>query len=100
MILYVNSRNEVKDVNTTTNTSLTPLEVSDENNPFTGWSVAKICCYKVTVKDGLITMFTPYVDLRIIEHIDRLAKKANDSEARVSSLEETVDILVLESLGL
>ena len=34
MILYVNSKNEVKDVNTTSDTSLTALEVKEEFNPF------------------------------------------------------------------
>ena len=75
MILYVNERNEIKDVNQTTDTSLIPLEVNDTDNPFIGWSVAKICCYKVNVKDGMVTMMTPYVDSRLLEHIDQLGKQ-------------------------
>lgn len=75
MILYVNSRNEIIDVNSTDDTSLTPLEVNDTDNPFNGWSVAKICCYKVAVKDGHVTMMTPYVDSRLISHIDQLGKQ-------------------------
>lgn len=77
MILYVNNKNEVKDVNITSDGSLTPLEVNDNqnDNPFLSWSTAKICCHKVTVVDGMITNYTPYVDSRLVEHIDKLGKK-------------------------
>ena len=74
MILYVDSENKVRAVNSTTDTSLTPLYV-DENNeqfPFKGWSIAKICCYMVNVTDGVVTMWTPYVDSRMLESIDAM----------------------------
>lgn len=100
MIVYVNNNNEIKDVDITSDKNLIPLEISDENNPFSAWSVAKICCYKVNVVNGFVTMYTPYVDSKIIEHIDRLGKNDNGSDARIASLEEAVDILVLESLGM
>ena len=74
MILYVDSESKVRAVNSTTDTSLTPLYV-DENNdsfPFKGWSTAKICCYKVNVADGVVTMMTPYVDSRMLDSIDAM----------------------------
>lgn len=74
MILYVDSENKVRAVNSTTDTSLTPLYV-DENNdmfPFKGWSTARICCYMVNVSDGVVTMMTPYVDSRMLESIDAM----------------------------
>ena len=77
MILYVDSESKVRAVNSTTDDTLTPLYV-DENNesfPFEGWSVSKICCYMVTVVDGVVTMYTPYVDSSLIEHIDQLGKQ-------------------------
>lgn len=74
MILYVNDRNEVKDVNNTSDESLSPLFVFDNNNPFMGWSIAKICCHKVKVVNGVVTEYIPYVDSRLIEHIDKLGK--------------------------
>lgn len=75
MILYVNSNNEIKDVDITNDEKLIPLEVNDDEfNPFKGWSVAKICCFRVEVTDGYVMMFTPYVDSRLIEHIDKLGK--------------------------
>ena len=74
MILYVDSESKVRAVNSTTDTSLTPLYV-DENNeqfPFKGWSIAKICCYMVNVSDGVVTMMTPYVDSRCLEFVDQM----------------------------
>ena len=74
MILYVDSENRIKAVDTTTDTSLTPLYVDETADlfPFKGWSVAKICCYKVTVQDGVVTMMTPYVDSRCLEFVDQM----------------------------
>ena len=85
MILYVDSENRVRAVNSTTDTSLTPLYV-DENNedfPFKGWSTAKICCYKVQVIDGMVTMMTPYRDSRTLEYIDGLG---HDSDNKTEAL--------------
>ena len=74
MILYVDNENKVRAVNTTTDTSLTPLYVDEtaDTFPFKGWSTAKICCYKVTVSDGIVTMMTPYVDSRCLEFVDQM----------------------------
>ena len=97
MILYVDTENRIKDVDTTSDPSLTPIEV--EETPFDGWSVAKICCHKIyiskvpiypdpveTEEEGeevepepigyktVISGYTPYVDSRLIEHIDQLGK--------------------------
>lgn len=78
MILYINKKNEIKDVNETSDVTLTPIEVDE--NVFKGWSVAKICCFKVILNDGEFAGYTPYVDTRIIEHIDNLGK-ANEQNA-------------------
>lgn len=73
MILFINSKNEIKDVNETSDENLRAIEVDDESTPFANWSVAKICCHKVMLnEEGKYTGFTPYVDTRIIEHIERL----------------------------
>ena len=72
MILYINQDGEVRDVGATTDATLTPVEVTAESGYFVGWSAAKICCHKVTVESGKVTGFTPCVDPKIIEHIDRL----------------------------
>ena len=100
MILYVNNRNEVKDVNITSDPSLIALEIDDETSPFQGWSVAKICCYQVSVSNGMVTMFTPYVDSRLIEHIDQLGKEndlnASDAADLRAAVEEIYEMLESE----
>ena len=73
MKIYVNDKNEIHEVNTCSDPSLIELEVTD--GTFDGWSEAKICCYKATVSEGNVTMMTPYVDSRLIEHIDQLGKQ-------------------------
>lgn len=75
MKVYVNSNNEIKDVGTCNDANLMEVEISDEFNPFMGWSVAKICCHKVILRNGKFAGFTPYVDSRLIEHIERLGKE-------------------------
>ena len=90
MILYVNDRNEVKDVHSTNDTSLTEVFINDEGNPFENWSVAKICCYRVDVREGVVCMFTPYVNSLIIEHLDRLGTQNGQTEETVTNLEVAV----------
>ena len=74
MKVFVNSKNEIKDVNTTTDESLVGVEIPED--VFAGGSVAKICCFKLILENGQYRGFTPYVDTRIIEHIERLGKEA------------------------
>ena len=93
MILYVNNKNEIKDVNTTSDPSLIALEVNDETNPFEGWSIAKICCYQVNVEDGIVTMMTPYIDSRIIEHIDQLGKESDMNASDAADLRAAIEEL-------
>lgn len=95
MILYVNDRNEIKDVDYTTDELLIPLTISDENNPFLSWSPAKICCHKVEVKDGVVTSYTPYIDSRIIEHIERQGQQNITLQAQVDYLSMMTDIEIM-----
>lgn len=73
MKIYVNDKGEIHEANTCSDPSLIELEVTD--GTFDGWSEAKICCYKVSVLYGKVIMMTPYVDSRLIEHIDQLGKQ-------------------------
>ena len=78
MKIYTNENGEIKDVNSTKDPSLIEYDLIDATNPFLvpePWSVAKICCYKVTVFNGIVTMMTPYVDSKLIEHIDQLVQQ-------------------------
>lgn len=73
MTIYINDRNEIHDVGSTTDTTLTPVEVTDGS--FDGMSEALICCYKVNVVDGNVEMRTPYVPSSILESVQRLGKQ-------------------------
>ena len=94
MILYVDNENKVRAVDATTDTSLTPLYIDETADlfPFKGWSVAKICCYKVSASDGNVTMFTPYVDSRLLEHIDMLGKQNEELQAGLDYLSIMTDV--------
>ena len=83
MKVFINGNNEIKDVNTTTDDSLRPIEMP-KDNPFANWSVAKICCHKVDLKNGQYAGFTPYVDSRVIEHIERLGKENEATNEEVT----------------
>lgn len=75
MKVFVDKDGCIRAVGSTTDTSLTEVIINDETNPFKDWSAAKICCYKVTVQEGIVTMYTPYVDSNLIAHIDQLGKE-------------------------
>lgn len=80
MIVFVDSESKIRAVDKTSDESLTPLLIKDETNPFNGWSKAKICCYKVTVTDGMVTMMTPYVDSNLLEPIDIMGHSVDEAE--------------------
>lgn len=89
MILYVNNRNEIKAVNQSDDITLTPLEISEDDNPFIGWNEAKICCYKVIVANDKVVRYTPYVDNTIIDHIDKLATDITTLQLAICDLYES-----------
>ena len=98
MILFVDSENKVRAVNHTEDTSLTSLYVDESNPtyPFDGWSTAKICCYKVTVVDGVVTMRTPYIDSRNLEMIDTMGHQIDSTAEDNTITNATVDSIMTE----
>ena len=90
MKVYVNDRNEIKDVHSTKDNTLKEIIINDNENPFENWSIAKICCYRVDVREGVVCMFTPYVNSLIIEHLDRLGEQNGQTEETVTNLEVAV----------
>lgn len=86
MILFVDSDSNIKAVNHTDDETLTPLFVDETNEmfPFKGWSTAKLCSYKVSVSDGIVTMMTPYRDSRQLDFIDEIG---HDSDNKTEALE-------------
>ena len=94
MIVYVNSKYEIKDVNTTNDKSLLAVKVPEDT--FKGWPIAKICCFKVILNNGYYVGYTPYIDSKVIEHIERLAKKSEMISDENAILSETLDSLLTD----
>lgn len=94
MKVYVDDNNCIKAVHTTNDATLTELSINDDANPFNGWSTAKICCYRVNVKDGMVTMMTPYVDSRSLDFIDMLGKENDQLKERVAENDILLDDLL------
>lgn len=84
MILFVNDKGEIKDIDSTEDKSLTALEITG-NNPFKGWSDARIRCYRVEVEGGEVTMMTPYVSSTLLDHIDYLGRGTQAVSESVTS---------------
>lgn len=101
MYVSVNKKNEIKMVGVTTDPNLTSLYIDDNENPFDGWSEAKICCYKVNVKDGIVMMMTPYVDSRLLDHFDQVGMATEINKTDISDnregLIETFDTTIINS---
>lgn len=74
MKVYTDSEGRILAVGTTDDVSLIEHTIADdEQNPFIGWSDAKIMCYRVTVdNDGHVTMMTPYVPSNLIDKISQM----------------------------
>ena len=88
MILYVDERGCIKDIGSTDNDSLIRIEIDDEGNPFTGWSIDRICCYRICEQDGRIVMMTPYTDSRNIEFYDRGGKAHSENSEGIFDVAE------------
>ena len=87
MIVFVDSEYKIRAVGKTDDASLKPLYIKDEDNPFKGWSKAKICCYMTVVQNGHVTMMTPYVDSRMLDQID-LMGHAIEAQAPYEAVEK------------
>ena len=99
MLVYVDSESRIKAVGTTTDTTLTELYINENDDffPFKGWSTAKICCYKVTVQDGIVTMMTPYVDSRILDFVDDIGKRIDSLDTKYETNVANIDYIAMET---
>lgn len=90
MKVYTDSNGCIKDVGSTSDPNLIEVEINDEENPFTGWSDARICCYRVEVTDGHVTMMTPYVDTRLIDFIDKYGTLTKENTSDIADNREGI----------
>ena len=79
MKIYQNDKLEIHDVGTNSKSDPSLKEVEVTDGTFDSWSIAKICCYRAEVVDGFVRMLTPYVDSRLIEHIDQVSIQAENA---------------------
>lgn len=95
MTVFVNQNGEIKDVYSTENEKLVPVEMP-EQNPFEGWSIAKICCYKILFHNGAYSGYAPYVDVKIIDHIDALGQQNALLAEQTVIMSSTVDSILTD----
>ena len=84
MYLSVNEYNEVKKVGVDENLTVLFVDETREDFPFRGMSEARICCYRINVKDGIIMMMTPYMDSISLDVIDQLGKSTETNKSDIS----------------
>ena len=101
MYISVNEKNEIKKVGIDENLTVLYVDENSADYPWNGWSEVKICCYKVEVKDGIVTMMTPYVDSISLDVIDQLGKStevnAGDISDNRDGLMETFEASMLNT---
>ena len=84
MYLSVNEHNEVKKVGIDENLTVLFVDETREDFPFSGMSEARICCYRINVKDGIIMMMTPYMDSISLDVIDQLGQSTEVNKSDIS----------------
>lgn len=84
MYLSVNEYNEVKKVGIDENLTVLFVDETREDFPFRGMSEARICCYRINVKDGIIMMMTPYMDSISLDVIDQLGQSTEVNKSDIS----------------
>ena len=92
MIVFVDNDNCIKAVDSTLDTTLTPLEIDDNDNPFADWSKSKICCFQVNIENGRVTMFTPYIPSEALDYIDSIGKELEDKALAADILLGNVEV--------
>lgn len=92
MKLFTDDNGRILAVDSTERTDLIEIEVDEsaEDFPFKGWSDVKVCCYRVEVTDGHISMMTPYVPTNVIGALENMESKNAEMKAENEMLMECV----------
>ena len=105
MKIFVNDRNEIKDVHSTKDNTLTEIIINDNENPFKDWSIAKICCYRVgltpeTITEIVGTKEVAYTDLEGNEFTEtkEITETKETGKYIVSMCTPYVNSLIIEHL--
>lgn len=101
MIVYTDNDGRIMAVKTSDDPDLIPVEIiDDEENPFHGWSDARICCYRIHVTDGHVDMMTPYVNSILIDIVDRFGTADAQTADDIISAEQEIteqDLSMMEA---
>ena len=101
MTVYTDDEGRIKDVGTTEDETLIPVEIiDDEDNPFNGWSVSRICCYRVRVADGRVVMMTPYKNSILLDVYDEFGSNDIQMTEDIISAEQEItdhDLALIEA---
>ena len=104
MNVFLDDKNRIMDVGTSTNDKLTKVFIDEtlESYPFKGFSEAKLKCYQVIVDEkGEVLKYEPFVSDEFIDVIERLESensKLRNSLAITSSTLESVLIDTIPAL--
>lgn len=98
MIVFTDNEGRILDVGTTTNDSLTRVDIADdEMNPFLNKSNAEICCYQIQVdSEGHISSFSPYIDSREIHRYSHIGKDNKKVDERVDDVMQDAEATSLD----
>lgn len=82
MIVFTDSEGRILDVGTSSNDSLNRYELVDDGmNPFIGWSVAKIMCYRIAVAPQMVTnVIGTHEETYLAEDGTELTRTVEDAE--------------------
>lgn len=85
MIIGINERNEIKQLNNVTDTSLIKITLveTEEGYPFVGWSDTRILCSCYKKDEGGVAVY-PYVNT---DKIDEIETEILNLQAQVIELE-------------
>ena len=101
MTVYTDEQGRIKAVGSTEDETLIPVEIiDDDDNPFKGWSVPRICCYRIRVVDGHVVMMTPYINSILLDVYDQFGAADIQTVEDVIAAEQEItdqDLALLEA---
>lgn len=101
MLVYTDNDGRIMAVETSDDPDLIPVEIiDDDDNPFAGWSDARICCYRIHATDGHVDMMTPYVNSILIDIVDRFGTADAQTAEDIISAEQEIteqDLSMMEA---
>lgn len=74
---------------------LTPVVVSDDD-PMAQMSCARLECLQLSLYNGEITGYTPYVDSRLVDRLDKLSQENEQLTSQLANTNDTLDSILTD----